>query len=160
MTRSRDTMSNPSNSASASPLTFPLGVRCAKCQRFILRGSRPRRSYSGRWRHESCQHVPEPGVAEFTELAEVLMQRQPWPKLVTLQARLSQVLEELDEVTDAGSARVPRQATPETATDATDPHARSREQELLEQSEVIRDAIEAERTWRVRRLEAEWADGH
>jgi hypothetical protein len=133
-----------------------MGVRCARCHRYLL-GSPARRTLTGRWRHESCAHLPEPTRAEFDQLADTLMTSHPWPRARTLSDELASVLEELGELRSvrATAAQVPRQAGPPDL-ETVD---LEREHELARRGEQLHEAITSEREWKAARLATEWAAG-
>lgn len=152
-------MSTPGHQArdAAAPVDFPLGVRCAKCKRVILRGARARRGLTGQWRHQSCEQAPAPGKAQFEELAELLMGLQPWPRLVALTTRLAAIDEELAQIKAVRrAAPIPEQPTGKHVLTPD----RIREQELTEQRAAVLAAIDDERSWKASRLAIEWVDGH
>ena len=152
-------MSTPGQQAhgAAPPVDFPLGVRCARCRRFILRGARARRGLTGQWRHQSCEQAPAPGTAQFEELAELLMRNQPWPRLVALTKQLASIDEELAQIKAVRrAAPIPEQPTGKHVMTPD----RVREQELTEQRTVVVAAIDEERAWKASRLAIEWVDGH
>lgn len=132
---------------------FPLGIRCVKCHRYLVRGSRAKRSLSGKWRHESCQHVTQPSEAEFVELAAALMRIQPWPRLQSLATQAADAEAEL-AVLQSRVRAVPEQRSSAEGAGPT------RQQLLQERVESLRAAIDDERTWKAGRLATEWADGH
>jgi hypothetical protein len=134
----------------ASPLPFPLGERCGRCHRYLTRGSRAKRSLSGRWRHDACQQVAEPDKAAFAELAEALMRSNPWPRLLSLQSQLADSERQLAAL-ETRAASIPEQR-PAGST-------RDREQQLRDRIDSLRAAIVKERAWKAGRLAAEWADG-
>ena len=142
--------------SAASDADFPLGVRCAKCQRFILRNARARGGLTGQWRHQSCEQAPAPGKAQFEELAELLMSSQPWPRLVALNSRLAAIDDEVASIRAARrAAPIPEQPTGRHALTPD----RAREQELLERRTHVVSAIAHERDWKAARLAIEWVDG-
>jgi hypothetical protein len=150
-------MAAPGQDSAQTPVEFPLGVRCAKCRRFILRGARARRGLTGQWRHQSCEQAPAPGRVQFEELAELLMGRQPWPRLVSLTTRLEAIDEELAQIKAVRrAAPIPEQSTGKHVLTPD----RIREQELLEQRPAVLAAIDEERAWKAKRLAIEWVDGH
>ena len=154
-----DTTPTPPTPPTPSSTDAPLGVRCARCHRYLLGSSGVRRTVTGRWRHQSCARAPEPSLDEFAQLAGVLMSSHPWPRMVALDAELSELLGELEELRRRAAPRVasmPRQAGPP----GLEQDELQREYDLLKRGEVLHQAIESERTWKARRLALEWADGH
>lgn len=150
-------MAAPGKDNAPPPVDFPLGVRCAKCRRFILRGARARRGLTGQWRHQSCEQAPAPGRAQFEELAELLMGLHPWPRLVALHAQLAAIDEELAQIKAVRrAAPIPEQPTGKHVLTPD----RARERELLEQRTTVLEAVDEEKAWKARRLAIEWVDGH
>jgi hypothetical protein len=140
-------------------LDLPLGVRCARCYRYLFPDAGVRRSVTGRWRHRSCETAPEPSEADFTELAALLMERHPWPRAQALLGQLADVDEELAEIDGDGIVGLfPRQAGPPTVEDL-ESVVGERKAYLVERGEDLRAAIEWERSWKADKLAAEWSDG-
>ena len=138
-------MSDQARGVTSSPV---LGARCTRCQRYLVDERDARRGFKGRWRHESCDTARTPSEAEFLALAEVLMDSQPWPRLLQLRSALT----ELDETP---VARIPRQSTGP----AIERDEETRLEELRERRAMLEEAIGDERSWKASRLALEWADG-
>jgi hypothetical protein len=133
-----------------------LGLRCGRCDRYLVDASTARRGLGGRWRHQSCADAPRPTASQFAALAQVLMNRQPWPRVHFLRTELDDVVDELAQIP---VGMVPKQGGPPSIEQVPSEES-LRLKELRERMTVLQDAIDEERDWKARRLAVEWADVH
>lgn len=109
---------------------FKLGVKCAKCERYLFAQHKPRISGPRQWVHTDCADLSEPEEVDFQELAVVLAERSK-----RLRDAARQVLRCAEMVSIASLVDELNALSPRAPIDAATP-TKDRAQQMLAEAQV------------------------